>query len=102
MKLKLSSMLLIGLALFIIGGIFASGFILRKKYDNLNTSNDPNWYYIKLTTAHFKHLKIVQNAQPDSLKNTGRDIESVWGALTFTQSDTFSVTANPSSVTDLK
>jgi hypothetical protein len=97
MKLKLSSMLLIGIALFVIGGIFTSGFMLRKKYDSLNTSNNPNWYYTKLIDAPFKHLKIAQNAQPDSLKNKGKDIEDVWGSLTFTQSDTFLVAANPSS-----
>jgi hypothetical protein len=98
MKLKLSTMLLIGIALFVIGGIVTSSFMLRKKYDAMNTS-DPKWYFIKLTDAPFKHLKIVQNTKPDSLSSTQKEeIEAVWGALSFMESDTFSVASNPSSV----
>jgi hypothetical protein len=99
MKLKHSSIFLIGITLFVIGGIVTSSFMLRKKYDSLNTANDPQWYYTKLTDAPFKHLKITQNAKPDSLKSTQKEeVQGVWGALSFMESNTFSVASNPSSM----
>jgi hypothetical protein len=95
MKLKLSSMLLIGLALFTIGGIFASGFILRKQYDSRNTS-DPYWYYRKLTNEPFKHLIIEQvPLKSDTSNKNNKDISAIFGSITFEGGSTYSVISSP-------
>lgn len=95
MKLKLSSLLLIGLALLIISGILASGFILRKKYDKLNTE-DRFWYYKKLTNKPFKHIKIEQIPDiSDTIADNMGGIPAIFGTLTFEGGSNYSVVSSP-------
>jgi hypothetical protein len=66
MKLKLSTQLLIGVALLVVISSFISGSILRKQYDKIDKSNK-YWYYKKMADQPFKHIKILQNAFNQSL-----------------------------------
>ena len=91
MKLKLSSLLLMGIALLIVGGIFASGFVLRKQYDSIN-KEDKYWYYQKIATTPFKHIKIAQNSLKGGFFTYSK---SVFGQITFDAGDTFKVISNP-------
>ena len=95
MKLKLSSLLLIGLALLIISSILASGFILRNKYDKINTE-DRFWYYKKLTNKPFKHIKIEQILNISDTINANKDeIPAISGTLTFEGGSNYSVVSSP-------
>ena len=89
MKLKLSTMLLMGTAILIVSGMFISSFILRQQYDTIN-QQDKYWYYTKMSQEPFKHIKIQQN-EADSTST----IPSVGGTLKFEEGSSYSVLSNP-------
>jgi hypothetical protein len=87
MKIKLSAVLMIALAVLLIGSMFASNYILKKEY--LAVSKQKHFPYKELTNQPFKHLKLVQGEGKiyDSFYNP----PSNYGQLRFEKSDTFSV-----------
>ena len=91
MKLKLSSMLLIGILAIVVAIMFMSSFILKKQYDSIDLK-DRYWHYKTLTTQSFKHIKIEQNFHvSDSIQTT----PSVFGLIDFEVGDKYIVKANP-------
>ncbi len=86
MKIKLSSVLLIGLVILLIGSMFASNYILKKEYLIASKQND--FPYTELSNQRFKHLKLIQDLQEVS-SNDG------YGLLSFEYSDSYSVKSVP-------
>ena len=89
MKLKLSSILLICLALFLIGSLFASNYILKNEYKKISQNKD--FEYTELSNKPFKHLKLVQVDPEVNFNRTENR-----GLLSFESSDTFSVKTSTS------
>ncbi len=95
MKLKLSSMLLLGIFILIIGGLFTSGFMLKKQYDTIN-KKDGFWYYNQIASTPFKHIKIERNSRKKAEDDFYKSV-SVTGKITFEveAGDTYKVVSNP-------
>ena len=85
MKIKLSTLLLMGLTILLIGSIFASNYILKNEY--LIVSKQKDFPYTELSNQPFKHLKLIQDQNPDKSESSG--------LLLFETSDTFSVMSLP-------
>lgn len=93
MKLKLSTQLLIGVALSAVISSFISGSILRKQYDKIDKTNK-YWYYQKIVDQPFKHIKILQNAFSGDTLNT---LPATSGMLRFEKGNDYSVLSNKTS-----
>lgn len=88
MKFKLSSLLLICLAVLLIGSLFASNYILKNEYKRLSQTKD--FLYTELSNQPFKHLKLVQDQRVVDYEGYEGS-----GLLSLETSDTFSVMTVP-------
>ncbi len=93
MKLKLSTQLLIGVALSAVISSFISGSILRKQYDKIDKTNK-YWYYQKIVDQPFKHIKILQNAFNRDSSNT---LPAIYGVIRFEKGNNHTVLSNRTS-----
>lgn len=95
MKLKLSSMFLLGIFILIISGMFTSSFMLKKQYDTIN-KKDGFWYYNQIASTPFKHIKIERNSPKKAEDDFYRSV-SVTGKITFEveEGDKYKVISNP-------